>query len=176
MNLNTIIKASIWPFFAIGICHAADSTITITGAVKANACAVAVGSKDFTVDLLNNAAKQFSQAGSVTASVPFSIVLSPCGSAATAVKILFNGTADTVNTSLLKLDNVADAAVGIGIQILNSDGSALPINATVSSLNWIPLTASQTNTINYYARLMSTQAPVTAGTVSSTATFTLEFQ
>ena len=38
---------------------AADSTITISGYVRDNACAVAGESKDFTVDFQDNAAKQF---------------------------------------------------------------------------------------------------------------------
>lgn len=42
---------------------AADSTITISGYVRDNACAVAGESKDFTVDLMNNAAKQFNAVG-----------------------------------------------------------------------------------------------------------------
>ncbi|MFQ6364740.1 type 1 fimbrial protein, partial [Serratia marcescens] len=32
------------------------------------------------------------------------------------------------------------------------------------------------NTLGFYARLMATRAPVTAGTVTATANFTLEFQ
>ncbi len=42
---------------------AADSTITISGYVRDNACAVAGESKDFTVDLQDNAAKQFYAVG-----------------------------------------------------------------------------------------------------------------
>lgn len=58
---------------------AADSTITISGYVRDNACAVAGESKDFTVDLQDNAAKQFYAVGATTPPVPFRIVLSPCG-------------------------------------------------------------------------------------------------
>ena len=65
--------------------YAADSTITISGNVRDNGCAVAGESKDFTVDLMNNAAKQFSTLGATTPAVPFRIVLSPCGGAVSAV-------------------------------------------------------------------------------------------
>ncbi len=81
---------------------AADSTITISGYVRDNACAVAGESKDFTVDLQDNAAKQFYAVGATTPPVPFRIVLSPCGTSVTAVKVGFTGVADSVNTSLLK--------------------------------------------------------------------------
>lgn len=49
---------------------AADSTITISGYVRDNTCVVAGESKDFTVDLLSNAAKQLNAVGATTALVP----------------------------------------------------------------------------------------------------------
>ncbi|MEH2922175.1 fimbrial protein [Samsonia erythrinae] len=156
--------------------QAADSTITITGNVKDNACAVAVGSKDFTVDLMIHPSKQFPSVGSTTTDVPFNVVLSPCGGAATAVKVGFTGTADADNNSLLKLNNEAGAASGVGIQVLNNAKNVLAMNTPSSALNWITLTPNQTNTLNFYARIMATRIPVTPGTVNATATFTLEFQ
>ena len=96
------------------LAFAADSTIAISGYVRDNACAVAGESKDFTVDLQDNAAKQFYAVGATTPPVPFRIVLSPCGTSVTAVKVGFTGVADSVNTSLLKLDAGASAAAGIG--------------------------------------------------------------
>lgn len=94
---------------------AADSTITISGYVKDNGCAVAGESKDFTVNLMDNAAKQFSTVGATTPPVPFRIVLSPCGNSVTAVKVGFIGVSDNGNTRLLKLDSGTSAAAGMGI-------------------------------------------------------------
>lgn len=48
------------------LAFAADSTIAISGYVRDNACAVAGESKDFTVDLQDNAAKQFYAVGATT--------------------------------------------------------------------------------------------------------------
>lgn len=155
---------------------AADSTITISGYVRDNACAVAGESKDFTVDFQDNAAKQFYAVGATTPPVPFRIVLSPCGTSVTAVKVGFTGVADSVNTSLLKLDAGASAAAGMGVEILDQQQSRLPVNAPSSTMTWTTLTPGQTNILNFYARLMATQVPVTAGHVNATATFTLEFQ
>lgn len=155
---------------------AADSTIRITGYVKDNACAVAAESKDFTVDLFDNASKQFHTIGATTPKVPFNIVLSPCGSLATAVKVGYTGVADSDNNSLLQLDAGQDSATGLGIQVLNGDGTAIPLNAPSSSLNWIKLVGGQKNVINFYGRLMATRVPVTPGHVRATAIFTLEFQ
>ncbi|WP_447888938.1 fimbrial protein [Serratia fonticola] len=155
---------------------ATDNSITLYGNILNNTCAVAGESKDFTVDLRHNVAKQFHTVGATTSPVPFRIVLSPCGSSVTAVKVSFTGTADNDNTSLLKLDSGAAAAAGIGVQILNSQQTMLSLNATSSSISWTTLTPGQTNVLNFYARLMATRMPVTVGHVNATATFTLEFQ
>lgn len=113
---------------------AADSTIAISGYVRDNACAVAGESKDFTVDLQDNAAKQFYAVGATTTPVPFRIVLSPCGTSVTAVKVGFTGVADSVNTSLLKLDAGTSAAAGMGVEILDQQQSRLPVNAPSSTM------------------------------------------
>ena len=156
--------------------YAADSTITISGNVRDNGCAVAGESKDFTVDLMNNAAKQFSTVGATTPAVPFRIVLSPCGGAVSAVKVGFVGVADAENTRLLKVDGGTSAAAGMGIEILDGQQTTLPLNAASSAIAWTTLTPGQTNTLNFYARLMATQLPITPGHVNAAATFTLEFQ
>jgi len=103
-------------------------------------------------------------------------VLSPCGTAVTAVKVGFTGIADSANNSVLGLDSGAAAAAGIGVQILDAQQRMLPLNAASSAIAWTSLTPGQTNTLQFYARLMATQLPITAGQVNATATFTLEFQ
>lgn len=155
---------------------AADSTITIRGNVRDNTCAVERDSKEFTVDLIDNATTQFGKVGATTPVVPFRIVLSPCGGSVRAVKVKFTGIPDDDNASLLKLDAGDSAAAGMGVQILNEQKNALSLNVASSAIQWITLTPGQTNTLNFYARLMATQVPVTPGHVSATATFTLEFQ
>ncbi|CBG89655.1 fimbrial protein [Citrobacter rodentium] len=175
MSKTLFLLGALLPLIAADA-FAADSTITISGYVRDNACAVAGESKDFSVDLLNNAAKQFSTVGATSPTVPFRIVLSPCGSAVTAVKVSFVGTADNDNSHLLKLDGGALAASGMGVQILNDRQTALPLNAAASTLPWTTLTPGKGNTLNFYARLMATRVPVTPGHVNATATFTLEFQ
>jgi minor fimbrial subunit len=91
------------------------------------------------------------------------------------VKVGFTGVADSVNTSLLKLDAGASAAAGMGCRFSTAAVPAA-VNAPSSAIAWTTLTPGQTNILNFYARLMATQVPVTAGHVNATATFTLEFQ
>nr|WP_273827007.1 fimbrial protein [Providencia rettgeri] len=156
--------------------YAADSTINIKGYVRDNTCAMAPGSKNQVVDLLASPTKLLRANGDVTSSIPFSIELAPCGSSVTAVKIGFVGIADIQNTTLLAIEPGNLNASGVGIQILDSQKSPLVLNETSNSLNWLPLVAQKSNTIQFYARLMASNVPVTAGHVRATATFTLEFQ
>lgn len=155
---------------------AADSSITISGYIRDNGCAVAGESKDFSVDLQNHAVKQFHTPGATTQAVPFRIVLSPCGTSVTAVKVGFTGIADSANNNILGLDSGTASAAGLGVQILDAQQRMLPINSASSAISWTSLTPGQTNTLQFYARLMATQLPVTAGHVNATAIFTLEFQ
>lgn len=175
MNKRLYLLGAAFSLFSAST-FSADSTITISGYVRDHSCVVASESKDFTVVLLDNVAKQFSRVGATTPVVPFRIVLSPCGSSFTAVKIGFIGIADNDNPHLLKLDSGTSAAAGMGVQILNGQQTELHLNAGSDIIPWTTLTPGQTNTLNFYARLMATQLPVTPGHVNATATFTLEFQ
>ncbi len=156
--------------------YAADSTINIKGNVKDNTCAVAPGSQNQVVDLLNNAVRQLYAVGEVTPVVPFQIELTPCGASVIAVKVGFVGIADANNTSLLALDPGSSNASGAGIQILDENRTPLVLNANSSNIMWTPLVAGRGNTLHFYARLMASKLPIVAGHVRATATFTLEFQ
>ncbi|MBK5408854.1 type 1 fimbrial protein [Pseudomonas sp. TH34] len=156
--------------------YAADTTITIKGYLKGNTCSVSVDSKSFTVDLMSNATKQLNRVGVTTVPVPFKIIFDKCGGSTTAVKVSYDGVLDNDNGTLLKLDGGISAASGMGIQILDSNKNAIPLHSGMPSLSWTNLIAGQSNTLGFYACLMATRSPVTAGVVSATANFTLEFQ
>ncbi len=154
---------------------AADSTITISGYVRDNACAVAGESKDFTVDLQDNAAKQFYAAGATTPPVPFRIVLSPCRHFRHRGEGRFHRRGDSVNTSLLKLDAGPRRRQEWGWKFsISSSPAARSMRVIHHDLDHADPGPDQYSQL--YARLMATQVPVTAGHVNATATFTLEFQ
>lgn len=154
---------------------AADSTITITGRLKDNMCSVSVGSQDFTVDLQIYATNAFRSIGSASNTVPFSITLENCGSAASGVKINMTGTTDSANNTLFRNSTATGYATGIGVQVLNSAGVVVQPNQSSSNITSTSLTPNQTNVITYYARMVSTTNPVGAGTVSAAANFTLQY-
>ncbi len=160
-----------------GVTHAADSVINITGNVRDNTCVVSTASQDMTVNLQSYSSKTFTTVGTTTGMVPFTLTFSSCGSAASAVKVGFTGVADTTNSTLLKIDSGGSTdAQGIGVEILDTDKTVLSVNQSDDDMTWHTLTAGQQNSLNFYARMVSTKAPVTAGLVTASATITLEFE
>lgn len=164
-------------FMTLSVSAAIDKTaISIQGYIYDNTCAVSADSVNIPVNLQTNNAKDFFRVGYTAPEQSFSIVLSPCGKQVTGIKVMFTGAADDRNTELLKLDSGTGMAAGLGIQLLDKLQQPLVINTDFPSLPTVALGPGTTNTLTYYARLVSTQFPVRAGTVSSTATFTLEYQ
>ena len=177
MKLYLPLMLSLLPLSIVGNCLAADSVINITGTVQDNTCVVSTSSKTMTVDLMSYSSKTFNKAGAVSPMVSFTLDFSSCGSAASGVKVGFTGVADTTNSSLLEIDSGASTdAQGIGVEILDSDQTVIPINQSSDDMSWQTLTAGEANSLTFYARMMSTTYPVTAGTVSASATITLEFE
>ncbi|MFC6376540.1 fimbrial protein [Tatumella terrea] len=177
MKLYLSLMLSLLPFSMVGSCLAADSVINITGTVQANTCTVSTASQNMTVDLSTYASKNFSKVGSVSPMVPFSLDFSSCGGVASGVKVGFTGVADSNNSSLLEIDSGDSTdAQGIGIEILDNDQTVIPINQSEDNMSWHSLTAGQANSLTFYARMMSTVYPVTAGVVTASATITLEFE
>ncbi|MFP1496723.1 fimbrial protein [Escherichia coli] len=152
-----------------------DSTITIRGYVEITAVVWPLNQPILLLIGLENAAKQFNNIGATTPVVPFRILLSPCGNAVSAVKVGFTGVRITTMPTCLA-ENTVSAASGLGIQLLNQQQNQIPLNAPSSAISWTTLTPGKPNTLNFYARLMATQVPVTAGHINATATFTLEYQ
>jgi len=162
--------------FTLTAVRAADTTVTVTGVVHDNTCAVQAGSANFSVNLLQTASKQLSTPGASSPPVPFTISFSRCGTAATAVRIGFTGSADQDNSRLLKTDTGTGTAQGVAIQLLSGSQVPVDLNAAQSGLTWLNLTGGQPATLQFWARMMAVRTPVVAGTVSATAGFTLEFQ
>ncbi|MTD29410.1 fimbrial protein [Erwinia sorbitola] len=161
----------------MGYAHAADSTIAITGYLRGdNTCSISVDSQNFSVDLMSYKPEELYAVGVVTPYVPFRIIFNKCGSLATAVKVGYMGPSDNENTTLLKIDAGINAASGMAIQILDNDKNPVALNASRDSLHWTRLTPNQSNTLEFYARLMVTRSPISSGIVAATVNFNLEFQ
>ncbi|WP_297118208.1 fimbrial protein [uncultured Enterobacter sp.] len=155
-----------------GLAHAADGTVKFTGNIVADACAVDTASKDMTVALGDVATTTFSAAGDKASPTKFTINLTDCPSTVKQVAVKFDGTSDSVNTNLLKLDS-SMTATNVGIEIADSNGTAIPLHTASSEY---AVAADGTAALNFVGRYVSTAASVGAGTANGTSQFTLNYQ
>jgi len=156
--------------FTTNLVHAADGTVKFTGNIIDNACTVDASGKDQTVQLGNVAATSFSAAGDISAGQKFDIKLTGCPEGNVAV--VFNGSADSANTDLLKLDS-GMTATGVAVRINNEDGTQVKLN-DASSIKQVEITDTEDSaTLSYVGQYQATNATVTAGTANATSQFTV---
>lgn len=159
------------------VSQAADGTVNFVGEIIADACQVDSASQNLTVNLGKVAATSFTSSGAKSSPTAYKITLSNCPTSATGVTIKYDGTADSANASLLKLDPVTSpdtAATGVGIEIADSTGAPIPLH-TASAI--FPInSADNTAVLNFVARYVSTAATVTPGIANGTSQFTLNYQ
>lgn len=151
-------------------------TIHFTGEVVNAACAVDAGSLDQTVPLGQIRSAKLASVGSTSSAVGFNIQLNECDTAvSTKAAIAFTGsTVDSNNNTVLALQSsAAGSASNVGIQILDSTGTALVLNgasfSTATTLN------DGTNQIPFQARYFATGA-ATPGIANADATFKVQYQ
>lgn len=150
--------------------RAYDVLVSINGNISGNTCTVSASSENIKVSMGVNTSKQFSTVGDAGPKIPFSLSLEDCGASFTGVKVMFSGDTDTQDTSLLKVSTGGSA--GLGIQLLDSEGDILPVNT------WSPFYGESGNSsvaINFYARYITTEIPVTSGKADAVTTFLLEY-
>ena len=148
-----------------------DVLVSVTGSVIGNTCIVAADSEEQTVPLGTIGIKQFSRAGAVSnIKTPFTLRLEACGPTFAGVKIRFSGTPDDANPQLLK---IADGgATGVAVQILDKESVLIPLNTKTTAYETAGDDSVQ---MTFYAQLVATGAPVSAGDVSALATWTTEY-
>lgn len=156
-----------------GMVAAVDTTsnmITLSVTVVAPTCTISDSQKEQTINLGSWATSHFSKSGDVSANIPFSITLTECPSYG-SLSTVFSGVSSSNNSSLLALSE-GSTAKNIAIEILNSDGSQLPLNerSSVVSLN-----SSGEAELSYYSRYVSTDSSITAGTADGVATFIIYY-
>lgn len=158
---------------------AEDGTVNFTGNIIEQGCQVDSNlASPQTVKLGDVAKSSLPTQGAVAANTAFSLKLSSCPDALKGkpVVVKYNGTPDAVNSDYLQLTGAGTAgtAEGVAIQLLNGDGSALPL-ASSSKPATIDATDG-TATMKFSAQYVATAASgATAGTANSTVNFTLSY-
>ena len=174
MNRRLIIQCLLLFSSMTGNVFADDGTTTmnITGTVTAEGCNVDVDSATQNIKIGDFSAAAFPTVGTTSASVQLPIKLTNCSSGITGAKVTFSGNADSTNNQLLALNSGADMATGVGVEILDSAGAAIPVNGTSTTQT---LSAGD-NTMNFALRYKSTQSPVLPGDASAILYFDIGYQ
>ncbi|MFL1552210.1 fimbrial protein [Pseudomonas sp. D47] len=170
-------KRFLWVIAGWIFCHYAaayDVLVNINGAIAANGCMVSFASQQMTLDFGNVATKQFYARDIPWGKQKFVIGLERCGGDATAVKVSFQGAADTDNADLLKLTPEEGIVKGLAIEILDVNSASIAINTQTSAF---PISQVEgNNKLLFYAQYRSTASTVTAGPANATVNFVLEYQ
>jgi major type 1 subunit fimbrin (pilin) len=155
------------------IASAGDGTINFTGNIISDACTVSTGDADQTVALGDVSTTAFSAAGDKASPTTFKIDLSACPSTVTKVTVKFDGVSDSKNSALLALD-ADQTATGVGIEIADAQGNAIPLHS--ASAQYTVNTTTKAATLNFLGRYVATAATVGAGTANGTSQFTINYQ
>ncbi|NUU66246.1 fimbrial protein [Enterobacteriaceae bacterium BIT-l23] len=149
-----------------------DVLVSVTGTIIGNTCTVAVNSENIEVDLGVTAINQFRSIGDTGNFIaPFTINLEECGPTFSGVRVMFSATPDDENNDVVK--NSAGDAAGLGIQLLDAQQKPLALNSQSPVYG---LAQQSSVAMTFYARPIATQQSVAPGTLSATATYTLEYQ
>ena len=112
---------------------AADGTIHFTGSITDQTCKIDTGSQNLPVNLGNVAQTALNGAkGMRAAPTQFTINVSECPETVTGANVKFDGTSDNNDQSLLALDSGTGIATGVGIQIADKNGTAIPLHSASS--------------------------------------------
>ncbi len=147
--------------------------INATILIQVPTCSIDPGSvnKSVTLPIVNT--QQLAGQGSTAGKTPFSLQLTQCPSNLGVFITLNTANAQTGATGVIAPTTGTGYAGGVGIQLLQADGST-PV-AFGTAIHTGTTTASN-YTINLYARYFQTGATVAGGSVKGVATYTINYQ
>jgi major type 1 subunit fimbrin (pilin) len=159
---------------------ASDGTITFTGAVSDNTCTITGGgsaSGDFSVSLPKVAASTLASAGQLAGMTPFSIRLTNCKNNGKVSTFFEMSSSVDPNTGDLKNQSGSEgSAKNVQVRLANAnDGSRINIaQGAQQGSSQVDITDS-TATLHYIAQYVAT-APAEAGNVSTTVTYSMNYE
>jgi len=179
MKLKAILYTSLTAaLFSAGAVHAAPvsvsgGTINFEGQVVDAACSVTADADNQTITLDQVQATKLATPGQAAGQQqPFTISLEGCNSTVSAnAGVTFNGQADTTTTTALANTAGAGSATNVALQLYGPDGKELGLGTASST---IPLSDGQ-NVLPFSVDYIATGAAATAGAVSATATFNINY-
>lgn len=172
MKKLNIIAAAIIAGTLSASAFASDGEVKFIGNITEVGCtATNAPATPLEVTLGNVAKSAFGTAAGTTASTTkFTLALTKCPDSAKKAKVKFDGTPDLTNPALLRLDT-ASGAKGVGIEILDDVGTAIPMHTASKEY---PLVEGN-NSLNFAARYKSTLDTVTVGSANANTGFTINY-
>lgn len=160
---------------------AVDGTINFSGSVTGTTCrinGVTTGPASISVTLPNVSTTSLSTVGATAGYTPFAISLSQCAANTKATTYFEQG--GNIDSATGNLKNTASGgAANVQIQLLNGDNTAITLNGATTTLQnskQITTNASGVGTLNYVAQYIAPTGSAGAGTVTSSVTFTMQYQ
>lgn len=158
---------------------ASDNTVNFTGEIVDTPCVVApvAGDGQIQVELNQVKSSVFTQAKDTSPDVGFTIVLDQCTTdTLKSANVTFSGSQDSNDNTLLAIQNQSgdtrQMATGVGIEIANNDGTAIPMGTAGSDISLV----DGSNQLMFKAHYKSTAAKVTAGRADGQATFQIAYK
>lgn len=158
----------------VNAAEASDGTISFTGNIAAQTCAVSVngGGSSETVTLPKVAAGVLNNAGAIAGNTRFTLALSNCSATTGDVYAYFEqGASVNSNGRLIN----TGSAKNVDLQLLDSNNK--PINVGSTDQDSAPATVALTNgagTLTYSAQYYATSA-AEAGDVASTVNYSINY-
>lgn len=120
----------------------------------------------------------FTGAGTHAATTKFSMVLTECPAdlQGKSVSVKYDGTPDTLDNNYLQITSYGSAGIakGVAIQLLNGDGSELPLGTASKPVALASDLANETN-LDFFARYIATEDTVAGGDANGVVNFTLTY-
>lgn len=165
--------------------YASDGTITFTGKISENTCAVRGGTgindgstPTLAVRLPTIGTASLDSPGAVDGKTPFNVIVSSYGTTPNPNNVaLFWETGPTTDPATHALRNAEIDNPNVQIQLLNASGMPMLVDgnsAASENSTAVPITNGGA-TLNYFAQYYAT-GPANAGAVTSSVTFSIVYQ
>jgi major type 1 subunit fimbrin (pilin) len=162
-------------------CVASDGTITISGIVKAETCNIAslagatAGTSSFAV-VLPTVSAQMLSATPAAGRTRFTLKLSGCTGFSSGNLFTFFEHGPLINANGRLSLATGSVASGFDIEIQNSAGVAMVLNAVSGAQNDIPVAVSGNNAdLTYYAQYKPTSTTITSGAWSTNVNYVIVY-
>lgn len=158
-----------------------DGTINVTGNIIDGSCDISTDSQNINVDLGSVPVDTFTKVGDKSNPSPFTITLKNCSSAINGADVMFIGTPDAHNSTLLGLTQEPGVAQNVGIRILRTDYADFGMNEIVylnkllnSGVNFDD--DEEEKSLTYALRYEESASGVTVGTGNAVMYFDIYYR